>query len=92
VVVAAVAPDPSGDDRTLIGLEYDRVTGRAGIEASLAAAGFGRGGVILCRGAAALAEVSGFFAAGDSRLADIGMASRPPVVLGAYAVPVGGAA
>ncbi|MDE2582806.1 MAG: chorismate mutase [Rhodospirillales bacterium] len=105
-VVAAVAPDASGDDRSLIGLELDRDVSRARLAGALAAASFALdasvpggaipGGVILRRDpdapmALALVEVAGFVTEDDARLAHLGGVLRPPVVLGAYAVPVQGA-
>lgn len=104
-VVAAVAPDPSGQDRSLIGLELDRDVSRARLATALAAASFELdgsvpggaipGGVILRRDAdapvaLALVEVAGFVAEDDPRLARLAGALRPPVVLGAYAAPIDG--
>ncbi len=106
-VVAAVAPDPSGADRSLIGLELDREMSRARLATALATADFVLdgtvpgsgaipGGVILRRDAdapvaQALVEVAGYVADDDTRLARLAAALRPPVVLGAYAVPIEGA-
>jgi chorismate mutase-like protein len=92
--VAAIAPDPSGDDRSLLGLELDRDLSRARLGSVLAAAGFEPGNVILRRDAGAtvahsLVEVAGFVADEDPRLARLGSVLRSPVVIGAYAVPVG---
>lgn len=102
-VVAAIAPDPSEQDRTLIGLELDRDMSRARLATALVAAAFSLdasvpggaipGGVILRRDpdapvALALVEVAGFVAEDDPRLAGLAAALRPPVVLGAYAVPI----
>ena len=104
-VVAGVAPDPSGRDRSLIGLELDRDVSRARLATALAAAAFELdasvpggaipGGVILRRDpdapvALALVEVTGYVADDDPRLARLAAALRPPVVLGAYAVPIEG--
>lgn len=93
LVIAAIAPDPSGDDRTLLGLELDPDMSRARLANSLAAADIGHGGIILRRDpngpALALIEVSGLVAEQDPRLARISAAARPPVVLGGYAVPIG---
>jgi chorismate mutase / prephenate dehydratase len=96
LVVSAVAPDPSGDDRTLLGLECDLGINPARLLALLAAAGLGSGNLLMrCdQGdpvARALVEIPGFLAEDDSRLADIGAWARSHVVLGAYAVPFGGA-
>jgi hypothetical protein len=96
-VVAAIAPDPSGDDRSLIGLEMNADVSRARLGAALATAGFVLGSSLLRRdpGAAvahALVEVGGLVADDDRRLdALAGILAdmlRRPVVLGAYATPV----
>jgi chorismate mutase/prephenate dehydratase len=92
-VVSAAAPDPSGDDRSLLGLELTLETSRARLSSDLAAAGFQAGTVILRRDAGdavaqALVDVAGFVADGDPRLAALQSVLRPPVVLGAYAVPL----
>ncbi len=97
LVVSAVAPDPSGDDRTLLGLECDPGTNPSRILALLAAAGLGSGNVLMRCDlgdpvARTLVEIPGFLAEDDLPLADIGAGIRSHVVLGAYAVPVGGAA
>ncbi len=91
-VVAAIAPDPSGNDRSLLGLELDPDLSRARLGSALAAAGLEPGNVILRRDAGAahaLVEVAGFVADDDPRLARLGAVLRTPVVIGAYAVPVG---
>lgn len=92
-VATAAAPDPSGLDRSLLGLELARETSRARLGADLVAAGFVAGAVILRRDAGdsvaqALVDVAGFVADDDRRLAALQAVLRPPVVLGAYAVPV----
>lgn len=96
LVVAAIAPDPSGDDRSLLGLELDPDTSRARLANSLAAADVSHGGIILRRDpgapAVALVEVSGLIAEQDPRLGRISAAARAPVVLGGYAVPIGATA
>lgn len=96
LVVAAIAPDPSGQDRSLIGLELDRDTSRARLSATLADAGLAPAHLILRHEPGlpvvqALAEVDGVLTDADPRLMSVG-ALRPPVVLGAYAIPVNGAA
>lgn len=93
LVVAAVPPDPSGEDRSLIALELPPGHSRARLAAALAAAGLGLGGTLLRRDprvpmAQALVDVDGFVTDGDPRLAALTDALRPPLVLGAYAVPV----
>lgn len=100
LVVAAVPPDPSSDDpdrtdRSLIGLELSLEASRARLSGALAAAGFDAGPLILRRdqGAAvaqALVDVAGLVTDDDPRLAALTDMLRPPVVLGAYAVPVDG--
>ena len=90
LLVSAAPPDPSGDDRSLLGFELSAEISRARLNAALSTAGFTAGPLILRRdrGAAqAVADVRGFVADGDPRLAAIPGLGRPPVVLGAYAVP-----
>lgn len=91
-VVTAAAPDPSGEDRALLGMELPYDSSRARLGAELAEAGFAVGQIIVRREAGAgaaqvLVDVEGFLDDGDARLA--AMAKRRPVVLGCYAVPVG---
>jgi hypothetical protein len=93
LVLAAVPPDPSSQDRSLIGLELPQGQTRASLSASLAAAGLAPGPTILrhderTQTALALVDVDGFMTDDDTRLARLAGAVRPPVVLGAYAVPV----
>ncbi len=95
LVVSAADPDPSGEDRGLLGLELAAGFGRARLGAALVVAGFAPRDVILRRPilhhpgvAQALVEVEGFVAGDDKRLAAIGPLLRPPAVLGAYAVPI----
>jgi chorismate mutase / prephenate dehydratase len=95
LVVAAVAPDASGADRSLLGLELPLEVSRARLTTAVAAAGFEPGQIILRRdpGAPAahvLAEVDGFVTDDDPRLARLDTVLRHPVVLGAYAIPVDG--
>jgi chorismate mutase len=96
-VASVAAPDPSGTDRSLLGLAPRPAAGearwrpeleRAELQrAELERAGFDAG-TIVTSGAQMLVDVAGFVADGDARLAALPGA----VVLGAYAVPVGGAA
>ena len=93
LVVTAAPPDASGLDRSLLGLELALETSRARLAGDLAAAGFSAGPVILRRDmgatvAQALVDVEGMVMDEDDRLARLASALRPPVVLGAYAVPV----
>jgi chorismate mutase len=93
LVVSAADPDPSGEDRSLLGLELATGISRARLGAALTAAGFAPREIFLRRAggapaAQALVEVEGFVAGDDPRLSAIGPVRGPPVVLGAYAVPI----
>ena len=93
MVVAAAAPDPSGADRSLLGLELPLEVSRARLGTLLAAAGFSAGQVILRRDPGAstarvLVDVEGFVDDADPRLPALQTVLRPPVVVGAYAIPV----
>ncbi len=91
LVVSAAQPDPSGQDRTLLALDLPQDSSRASLGRALAGAGLEAGMVILRHDpgvARALVEVEGFVTEDDPRLA----ALQPrPVVVGAYAVPIGDA-
>lgn len=99
LVVAAAPPDPSGEDRTLLGLELAPEGSRARLLGALAAAGLSAGRVLLRRdpgdpAARAMVEVDGFLDEADPRLSApallaLGDARHGPVVLGAYARPLG---
>lgn len=94
LVAAASAPDRSGDDRTLLGLEIDVDTSRGRLSSDLQAAGLPPEAITVRRhpGAAtaqAMAEITGFLIDDDSRFAKLRTALRAPVVLGAYATPIG---
>lgn len=94
LVVAAIAPDPTDNDRSLLGLELALDVSRARLTTALTAAGFVPGTVILRRDpgapvAHALADVEGHVSETDPRLDDVQSLLRRPVVLGAYAVPIG---
>ena len=97
LVVAGSPPDPSGADRTLLGLELAPEGSRTRLLAALPAAGLTPGRVLLRRdpGAArALVEVEGFVTEADPRLSAaslqaLGDSRQRPVVLGAYAIPLG---
>jgi chorismate mutase len=94
LVVVTASPDPSGGDRSLIGFEIAPELSRARLSAALAACGLAPLSLILRRAAGGhaahvLVEVDGFVPDADPRLAAI-PAQRPPVVLGAYAVPLEG--
>jgi chorismate mutase/prephenate dehydratase len=97
LVIAAFAPDPSDADRTLLGLEMALDVSRARLTGAIAAAGLQPGRMILRRDPGAdfaqvFAEIDGAVAEDDPRLAAIGAVLRRPVVLGSYAVPIGGPA
>ncbi len=94
-VVSAAAPDPSREDRSLIGLEVADSMSRARLATIMAAAGYAAANTILRRVpgspvAHALVDVAGFVTEADPRLAALPDLLRPAVVLGAYAVPVDG--
>jgi len=94
LVVAAIAPDPSGADRSLLGLELDPNVSRTRLTTALGSAGLSPGQIILRRdpgvpAAHALVEVQGYIADDDPRLARLGSVLRPPVVLGAFAEGAG---
>jgi chorismate mutase/prephenate dehydratase len=102
LVVGAVAPDATENDCSLLGMELALDVSRARLTAALTVAGFEPGTIILRRDpgasvAHALAEIAGHVTEADPRL-DALQSGLPravlhrPVVLGAYAVPVGGAA
>lgn len=96
LVVAASPPDPSDDDRSLIGLELAADISRARLTSLLTAAGLVLGSVTLRRdpgapAALAVIDVAGLLTDDDPRLRALHPALRRPVVLGAYAVPVEGA-
>jgi len=96
LVVGPFPPDASEQNRSLLGLEVGEDVSRAWLTGALAAAGFAPGMVLLRRDPGArvvhgLVEVDGHVGADDARLKAV-VAMRPPVVLGGYAVPIGGAA
>lgn len=95
LVVAAMAPDASARDRSLLGLELSAAVSQARLIAGLGEAGFSPGRIVIRREsgagtARALVDVGGYVAEGDPRLSAIRPAVQTPVVLGAYAVPIGG--
>ena len=94
LVVSAAPPDPSGEDRSLIGIEIASDLSRARLTAALAAARLAPLSMILRRAPASpvaqvLMEAADFVGDDDPRLADL-PTLRAPVVLGAYAVPLEG--
>ena len=93
-LVAAMRPDPSGDDRGLILLSLSAEISRARMIGMLSAAGFAPGSIWIRRGAAdagvrALVEVEGLVADDDPRLAALAAAEAPAAVIGGFAVPLG---
>jgi chorismate mutase len=94
LVVLPGAPDPSGEDRSLLRLEARAGIDRAGLLSALAAAGLPARTLLVRRdgraATLALAEVEGAVAAGDPRLVDLGLDRVLP--LGFYAVPLRGGA
>ena len=91
-VLAAIAPDRSSRDRSLLGLELPPEMSRTRLAGALAAAGLAQGNTILRREdpVLALVDVEGYVAGDDPRLGQLSELPHPPVVLGAYAVPVEG--
>ena len=88
LVVAPVPADASGEDRGLLRLEGSAEAPRESFARMLSDAGLA--GRILCLArqggrSLALAEIDGFIAAGDPRLAGLNA-----VLLGAFAVPIAG--
>lgn len=86
LVAALFAPEASGDDATLLGIETDEQPSRTSLKAELEKAGFT--GRILAAGKygarpLALAEVDGFIENGDPRLAQLN--KYRVQLLGAYA-------
>ena len=93
VVVASTPADASEADRSFLGLACSDDGGRDRLASELNAAGLTVVSMVLVRqpgGVFGLAEVEGALADGDPRLADLGGMLRRPVVLGQYAVPIGG--
>ncbi|HVY16661.1 MAG TPA: chorismate mutase [Rhodopila sp.] len=96
LVVAPTPPDPSGQDRSYLGLECDSDVSRTRLSSELAGAGLKPEMMVLVRPngssvAYVLVEVDGYLMDDDARLSNLGSVLRRPVVLGSYAEPVGGA-
>jgi chorismate mutase len=92
LVIATTEPDPSGRDRSLLGMDLGPDVSRPRLATALTAAGFTPGSMVM-RSDQALAEVDGFVTDDDPRLARFDGAPHRPMVLGAYAIPeTGGAA
>jgi chorismate mutase len=97
LVVSAVPPDPSGDDRSLLGFEVSLEHSRTRLSQAFITAGFDAGTTVLRRDPGAdtayvLVDVAGFVTDADPRLAALAtaIAGRAPVILGAYATPIQG--
>lgn len=97
LIAAAIPPDPTDADRSLLGVEFSAELSRTRLTAALAEAGFLPGRILLRRepgasSAHALVDVAGHVTDGDPRLAAVRpVLLQAPVVLGAYAVPIGDA-
>jgi chorismate mutase / prephenate dehydratase len=86
LVVSPSAPDPSGEDRTLLRFALPDGASRANVSAALTAAGLTTHLLLIRREVGrVLIEVEGFWAPGDARLAALPFA--PCDVLGATANP-----
>ena len=98
LVVAPIAPDASGQDRTLIGLALHGETPRARIASTLREAGFEPHVIVAAEakpedGADVLIEIDGFVAETASPISELTQAlGAKAIVLGAYAVPITGEA
>ena len=96
LVISPAAPDPSGQDRTLLGLELEQDISRDRLSAVFTAAGLGQAAVWVLRRdpgsplAQALVELDGHLTEDDPRLGKLNGLARHPAVLGSYAVPFGG--
>ena len=91
LVVSAAVPDPSGQDRSMLGLKATAGPYGVRLRVDLAAAGFSaRPFMTVRQDGDALAEVEGFVGQDDPRLLVLREAGHSPTVLGAYAVPVEG--
>lgn len=94
LVVGAAAPDASESDQSFLGLECDGDVSRARLSSELTDAGLKAETMVLVRqhgSANVLVEVKGALSDEDNRLSYLGSVLRRPVVLGSYAVPIGGA-
>ncbi len=92
LVLSSFPPDPSGNDRSLLGLAFPPEQSRTRLVGALTAAGFVPGKLLIERDRAAglaraLAEVAGFVSDEDPRLSQLDLLAEPAAVLGAYAIP-----
>jgi chorismate mutase/prephenate dehydratase len=91
LALAVAAPDPSGRDRSLLGLEVPGDTSRARLAARLGEAGLVARDILLRRDpsggpARGLVHLEGYLTEDDPRLRAI--TAHRPVLLGGYAVPI----
>ncbi|HUC19801.1 MAG TPA: chorismate mutase [Acetobacteraceae bacterium] len=92
LVLSTAPPDPSGRDTSLFSLAFAPELSRTRLTASITAAGFALGPVLIERDetaglARALVEVAGFVTEDDPRLARLDRLAEPPCLIGAYAIP-----
>ncbi|MGE5537497.1 MAG: chorismate mutase [Gemmatimonas sp.] len=88
VVVAAAAPEPSGDDRTFVAVSTPRALTRPKLGRALDAAGL-EGGLVVGHAGVSLIDVSGFLSdsAPSLRPLALSLGAKSVRVLGAYACP-----
>ena len=96
IVVASTPPDASQDDGSFLGLECDADVSRTRLSSELSAVGLRPETMVLGRQQGSpvinvLVEVEGYLSDDDPRLVHMGTVLRRPIVLGSYAMPVGGA-
>ena len=97
IVVASTPPDASQDDGSFLGLECDGDVSRTRLSSELSAVGLKPETMVLGRQQGSpvtnvLVEVEGYLSDDDPRLVHMGTVLRRPIVLGSYAMPVGGVA
>jgi chorismate mutase len=90
--VAAIRPDPSGHDNSLIVFSTPEETSRSRLMTNLTAAGFTPENIWTRRSGAdrtiILADITGLLEDSDPRLAAIPGAEAPAIIIGGYAVPL----
>jgi chorismate mutase/prephenate dehydratase len=95
-VIASTPADASGEDRSILGFECGSDISFARLSSEMTAAGLTLQSMMLTRqqtrSLAVLAEIDGYIPDDDSRLGQLEIGSRRPIVLGSYAVPIEGAA
>ncbi len=94
LVLGAIPPDPTDNDRSLLGIELSLDVSRTRATAALTDAGFSLSSLMLRRDPGApmafiLADVAGHVTEADPRLDALRPTIQHAVVLGAYAVPIG---